>query len=65
MSNYIPYKSNYVILSDGRPARLLKATVIHKQEYFNFVIDGKQRRVSIGTLRKLVAGNEAEPVKAA
>lgn len=57
MSNYIQYKnSNYVILSDGRAARLLKPTVIHKQEYFNFVIDGKQQRVSIGTLRKLVSG---------
>ena len=55
MSNYIQYKSNYVILDDGKPARLLKPTHIHKQEYFNFIIDGKQKRVSLGTLRKLVS----------
>jgi len=58
MSNYIKYKANYVILEDGRPARLLKPTHIHKQEYYNFVIDKKQRRVSLGTLRKLVAGDQ-------
>lgn len=57
MNTYIRYKdSNYVILDDGRAARLLKPTIIHKQEYFNFVLDGKQKRVSIGTLRKLVSG---------
>lgn len=67
MSNYIKYKSNYVILDDGRPARLLKPTLIHKQEYFNFIIDGKQRRVSLGTLRKLAsnpAGAEAPEASA-
>lgn len=63
MSNYIPYKSNYVILDDGRPARLLKPTHIHKQEYYNFIIEGKQKRVSLGTLKKLVnpaVGEEAK-----
>lgn len=60
MSKYIPYQNtNYVILEDGRPARLLKPTLIHKQEYFNFVIGKKQKRVSLGTLRKLVAGEQA------
>lgn len=57
MSKYIRYNnSNYVVLEDGRPARLLKPTLIHKQEYYNFVLEGKQKRVSLGTLRKLVAG---------
>lgn len=57
MSKYIRYNnSNYVVLEDGRPARLLKPTLIHKQEYYNFVLEGKQKRVSLGTLRKLVVG---------
>jgi hypothetical protein len=57
MNKYIKYKNtNYVLLEDGRPARLLKPTNIHKQEYYNFIIEGKQRRVSLGTLRKIVSG---------
>lgn len=62
MSTYIRYQnSNYVVLEDGRPARLLKPTHIHKQEYYNFVLDGKQKRVSLGTLRKLVGEPSAQP----
>lgn len=64
MNKYIRYNNtNYVVLEDGRPARLLKPTLIHKQEYYNFVIDGKQKRVSLGTLRKLVGVEPTEKVE--
>lgn len=63
MSQYIQYKdTNYIILSDGRVARLLKPTKSksNKQEYINFIIGGKQERVNAATLRELYAAETAK-----
>lgn len=63
MSQYIQYKdTNYIILSDGRVARLLKPTKSksNKQEYINFIIGGKQQRVNASTLRELYAAETAK-----
>jgi hypothetical protein len=45
--------SNYIILSDGRVARLLKPTKIHQQTYINFIIDKKMKRVNTQELSKM------------
>lgn len=50
------YKNTqYIILSDGRVARLLKPTKIHQQTYINFIIDKKMERVNTQELVKLFA----------
>jgi hypothetical protein len=45
--------TNYIILSDGRVARLLKPTKIHQQTYINFIIDKKMKRVNTQELAKM------------
>lgn len=45
--------SQYIILSDGRVARLLKPTKIHQQTYINFIIDKKMKRVNTQELAKM------------
>jgi hypothetical protein len=46
-----PYNnSQYIVLSDGRVARLLKPTKIHNQTYINLIIDKKMKRVNTTTL---------------
>jgi hypothetical protein len=63
MSQYIQYKdTNYIILSDGRVARLLKPTKSksNKQEYINFIIGGKQQRVNASSLKELYAAETAK-----
>jgi hypothetical protein len=63
MSQYIQYKdTNYIILSDGRVARLLKPTKSKsaKQEYINFIINGKQERVNVSTLKEMFEANAGE-----
>jgi len=60
MSQYTQYKdTNYIILSDGRAARLLKPTKSKSgnQEYVNFIIGGKQERVNTNTLKEMFAAN--------
>jgi hypothetical protein len=60
MSQYTQYKdTNYIILSDGRAARLLKPTKAKSgnQEYVNFIIGGKQERVNTNTLKEMFAAN--------
>jgi hypothetical protein len=47
--------SQYIILSDGRVARLLKPTKIHQQTYINFIIDKKMKRVNTQDLLKMFA----------
>ena len=47
--------TNYIILSDGRVARLLKPTKIHQQTYINFIIDKKMKRVNTQELTKMFA----------
>jgi hypothetical protein len=42
--------SQYIVLSDGRVARLLKPTKIHNQTYINLIIDKKMKRVNTTTL---------------
>jgi hypothetical protein len=48
MSNsFIKYQDTaYILLSDGTVARLLKPTAIHKQIYFNLIINGKMKRMN-------------------
>jgi hypothetical protein len=49
-----PYpNSQYIILNDGRVARLLKPTKIHNQTYINLIIDKKMKRVNTGELLKM------------
>lgn len=45
--------TQYIILSDGRVARLLKPTKIHQQTYINFIIDKKMKRVNTQELAKM------------
>ena len=47
--------TQYIILSDGRVARLLKPTKIHQQTYINFIIDKKMKRVNTQDLLKMFA----------
>jgi hypothetical protein len=50
--------TNYIILADGRAARLLKPTKIHHQQYYNFIVGGKQERVNTRDAKKLVGFEE-------
>lgn len=62
--DYIQYKdTNYIILRDGRVARLLKPTKIHNQSYVNFIIGGKQERVNVASLNELFAVNDSAKEK--
>jgi hypothetical protein len=47
--------SQYIILSDGRVARLLKPTKIHQQTYINFILNKKMKRVNKQELLKMFA----------
>lgn len=47
--------SQYIILSDGRVARLLKPTKIHQQTYINFILNKKMKRVNTQELQKMFA----------
>lgn len=50
-----PYNnSQYIVLSDGRVARLLKPTKIHNQTYINLIIDKKMKRVNATTLMQVL-----------
>lgn len=50
-----PYNnSQYIVLSDGRVARLLKPTKIHNQTYINLIIDKKMKRVNTVTLMQVL-----------
>jgi hypothetical protein len=54
--------TQYIILSDGRVARLLKPTKIHQQTYINFIINKKMKRVNTQDLLKMFVeaqGNES------
>lgn len=55
--------SNYIILSDGRVARLLKPTKIHQQTYINFIIDKKMKRVNTQELTKMFADADKNGVQ--
>lgn len=47
MNKYIKYQdSSYIFLEDGSVARLLKPTFIHRQVYFNLIINGKMKRMN-------------------
>ena len=49
-----PYSdTNYIVLSDGRVARLLKPTKIHNQTYINLIINKKMKRVNTVELQKM------------
>ncbi len=50
--------TQYIILSDGRVARLLKPTKIHQQTYINFIIDKKMKRVNTQDLLKMFAESD-------
>lgn len=43
---YKYYDTQYIVLDDGTVARTLKETKIHNQTYYNFIIDGKMKRVN-------------------
>jgi hypothetical protein len=46
-NKYIQHEQTaYIFLSDGSVARLLKPTFIHKQVYFNLILNGKMKRVN-------------------
>jgi len=50
-----PYNnSQYIVLSDGRVARLLKPTKIHNQTYINLIINKKMKRVNTATLMQVL-----------
>lgn len=38
--------TSYILLSDGTVARLLKPCPIHRQVYFNLIINGKMKRMN-------------------
>jgi len=49
-----PYpNTNYIVLSDGRVARILKPTKIHNQTYINLIINKKMKRVNTVELQKM------------
>lgn len=55
-----PYNnSQYIVLSDGRVARLLKPTKIHNQTYINLIIDKKMKRVNTTTLMQILFPTDA------
>lgn len=55
--------TQYIILSDGRVARLLKPTKIHQQTYINFIIDKKMKRVNTQELTKMFADADKNGVQ--
>lgn len=55
--------TQYIILSDGRVARLLKPTKIHQQTYINFIIDKKMKRVNTQDLLKMFAEVKSDGVQ--
>lgn len=61
MNTPITYKTykdtNYIVLSDGTMARVLKQVKIHNQTYFNPIIDGKLKRINKLDLMKLFEDN--------
>jgi hypothetical protein len=62
MENPITYKtyndSNYIILSDGTIARILKPLKIHNQIYYNPIINGKMKRINKLDIIKLFDATE-------
>lgn len=50
--------SHYIVLSDGRVARLLKPMNIHKQTYINLIINKKMKRVNKQDLLKMFSENK-------
>lgn len=57
-NNYLKYgQTAYILLSDGTVARLLKPTYIHKQVYFNLILDGKMKRVNQQDVLKAFKNN--------
>jgi hypothetical protein len=62
MENTITYKiyndSNYIILSDGTIARILKPLKIHNQIYYNPIINGKMKRINKLDIIKLFDATE-------
>jgi hypothetical protein len=51
--HYYKYQdSKYVVLEDGNVARILKPTKIHKQTYYNLIVDGKYTRINAEDLMK-------------
>lgn len=55
--------TQYIILSDGRVARLLKPTKIHQQTYINFIINKKMKRVNTQDLLKMFADADKNGVQ--
>jgi hypothetical protein len=55
--------TQYIILSDGRVARLLKPTKIHQQTYINFIINKKMKRVNTQDLLKMFAEVKSDGVQ--
>ena len=55
--------TQYIILSDGRVARLLKPTKIHQQTYINFIINKKMKRVNTQDLIKMFAEADSNGVQ--
>jgi len=53
---YYP-NSNYIVLSDGKVARLLKETKIHNQTYYNLIIDKKMKRTNTQVFVKMFDSN--------
>ena len=66
MSNTYKYfgkGTNYVILSDGNVARLLKPTKIHRQTYYNFTVEGKYKRLNREDLLKTLVAPQTPPLE--
>ena len=61
MNKELQYKkyndTNYIVLSDGSMARVLKPIKIHNQTYFNPIINGKMKRINRLDLIKLFEEN--------
>jgi len=52
-ANYYCYpNSQYIILSNGTVARILKPTALNNQIYYNLILDGKNKRVNKEALVK-------------
>lgn len=50
---YKTYKdTNYIVLSDGTMARLIKPIVIHNQKYYNPIINKKMKRINTFEIMK-------------
>lgn len=48
--------SKYVILETGEVARMLKPTFIHRQTYFNLILNGKMKRMNKQDLAEMFKG---------